>query len=286
MKRLVMITIAALFTFAMAQANVHAFSLTGYNEGAVNFDYVGADYGTTYTPADPAVDEVFATSNIGDGTSDSWGILNVVSAYQDPINPLWTPSGDTIEIVFGGLDDSFVSWDASTMSFTINSAAANSGAYLKMYYDSSPASTNYAAGPGPSDPMGDGTLWSVGNDPGDQLLLDLAFVPGVISGDGTTVMAATFDADYGHGDGLGYLKVVGGSWASMFTTGMFLGGDADFQFEYSAGDLAGLDYLKDGWTVEVNGIATAAVPVPPSILLLGSGLIGLVGFGRNKFKKV
>ena len=34
-----------------------------------------------------------------------------------------------------------------------------------------------------------------------------------------------------------------------------------------------------------NGQSPASVPEPSTILLLGSGLIGLAGFGRKRFKK-
>jgi hypothetical protein len=38
----------------------------------------------------------------------------------------------------------------------------------------------------------------------------------------------------------------------------------------------------DGSTV-INPAQTSATPIPPSILLMGSGLLGLVGIGRRKF---
>ncbi len=43
--------------------------------------------------------------------------------------------------------------------------------------------------------------------------------------------------------------------------------------------------VNDGFTVDNIGIRTAAVPEPSALLLLGSGMLGLVGYGRRRFKK-
>lgn len=283
-KLLIILTVTAMINLG-AFAGAHAFNLTGvdYGFGFVNFDFIGADKGTTYTAPGSSG---FVVTN-GDGVSDSWGIGNVVSIYQnDFFNPLWTPSGDTIDFVFGGLDDHSVYYDTASQNWSVKSQSAAAGSYLNIYYDPSPAATNYAAGPGAVDPAGDGSAWDVGNGVGDELLLSLQFVPGVISGDNQTVLAASFEAGWGQGSGLGYLEVVGGSWKDQFDSNAFLNGSADFQFEYSAGDLLSIDFLQYGWTVEVDGISTGkAVPIPASIWLLGSCLLGFIGLGRRRFTK-
>ena len=38
-------------------------------------------------------------------------------------------------------------------------------------------------------------------------------------------------------------------------------------------------------TADVNGNAPLATPEPATLILLGTGLVGLAGYGRKKFKK-
>jgi hypothetical protein len=287
-KVLCFLTVAAILNLGLL-AGAHAFSLTGVNnDQAINFDFIGASYGTTYAQPPNSGD----VSGGADGTSDGWGIGNTISIYQDNyFNPLWTPSGDTIDFVYGGLDDNYAYFDTVTQTWTINkqAATANSrGAYLDIYYDPSPASTDYTPGPGASDPNGDGTPWDVG-EAGEELLLSLQFVPGVINGDPNTVLASSFSVDWLKGSGLGYLEVVGGSWKDQLDSNKFLNGSADFQFGYSAGDLDGLPFANQSpnpWTAEIDGIATGnAVPIPATIWLLGSCLLGFIGLGRRRLNK-
>jgi len=46
--------------------------------------------------------------------------------------------------------------------------------------------------------------------------------------------------------------------------------------------LGGLDQLKQ---TEISGLTSTTVPEPTTMLLLGSGLLGLAGYGRKKFFK-
>ena len=89
-----------------------------------------------------------------------------------------------------------------------------------------------------------------------------------------------------------------GTTGGILETGeITLAPGATFSFDWAflgndtlPGDF-GLFYLKDadGNIVFSEGLAqigTSAVPIPPSALLLGSGLLGLLGLGRRGKKRV
>ena len=271
MKRVLLVLMMVMF-FGLGMVT-HAISSN------VIFDFIAADFGATYTPPGPG-------SGIEDGVADSWGIGQVISVYTtNPYTPIWSPGGSgyqSLEFYMGGLDDHSVTWTGSgwqVLSTGINPDTSGAKIYL---YGSPVQNINYSVGPGASDP-GTGAGWNVGNG-ADALLLELEFVPGIIPGDTTTVLAASFEGTWTHGEGAGYLKVIGGTWSSLYDLNGYLGGDADLYFEYSADTDLGMGFWPYGWTVEVDGTANA-VPEPATLLLLGSGLIGIVGVARKRFLK-
>ena len=81
--------------------------------------------------------------------------------------------------------------------------------------------------------------------------------------------------------GSSLLEVVGGTWAPLWDTNTQNLG-ADLTFSFSLDDVGGVGEFSLSGTA--NGIG-AAVPEPATMLLFGTGLIGLAGLSRRKKRK-
>ena len=82
-----------------------------------------------------------------------------------------------------------------------------------------------------------------------------------------------------------------GTWVTLINTGTF--GSGSVSFATSLSDLLGwkidsVDNLSGAATLVISNFVatpTAAVPEPSTLLLLGSGLLVVVGFGRSMAKR-
>ncbi len=136
----------------------------------------------------------------------------------------------------------------------------------------------------------------ISNVVGGELFLSLEWVPGVSLVDPTATVAgnftqATFPAT---GTAQGFLRVVGGAYASNFDTDGFLGGAADMfaqndfctpgqQGCVSTAAAGGLP--PTGWQLRSNDPVRAFfVPEPGSLALIGLGLSAF-GFAGNRRRK-
>jgi hypothetical protein len=92
------------------------------------------------------------------------------------------------------------------------------------------------------------------------------------------------------------LETSGVGGGSSAATNSILLGDLDFLFSSlvgttNLGDIDGISILVDqqrGGDVSIDGIITierTVVPAPATMLLFGSGLIGLIGYERKKLKE-
>jgi hypothetical protein len=243
----------------------------------------------------------------GTPTENIWGIVSMQGVYTliDGQPELQNLSGDAYYNpgddgkyyygVFGGV---------TVISITNNNEVrlgvdptSPEGAYLKIYeHDSTGAyDADVLAGP---NVAGDGHWNTFGTNiiSDGTLFLDLVYSP---------LTLANYDAGYVAGElelitlssatvgaAEAYFDIIGGSGAGLFESNSF-----PFSFPGIPGSYADLKLVSDLtaqfvggnwqslWTASSEDPVTGVgvIPEPGTMLLLGTGLIGLAGVGRKKF---
>lgn len=229
----------------------------------------------------------YNTYTAADGTEDAWGITRI-ARIANPSGTItyasFTPSpGATQELTvfFHAGDDVLLS---APSVFGTN--LASTGWSVQMYLDNTP---DYDPTLGTAGRTGVSTYTNVTDG---TLVLDLVchtqwfdYGAGNIQ---PFVSLETGNPATGQFIGGSTFDVVGGLWASMYDTNTITapfalsGSNADFDFSYSTrGDPGVADWVV-GDTSNAYG---DVIPEPATMILLGSGLIGLAGFARRRFKK-
>lgn len=258
-KTLCAVAVFAAVTLTLGNGTASAFTLNDYNKpDAVQLVITGlTSFGSTDYGHGPM------------GTGETWGIFKVTTIQSTDGNSTmhWQQYQDD-EQIYGIVYGLFDNWIDGTGPYDIHQIGGSFDLFISTTTDHS---MEYKTNQGPAGRFAQNGYNTVTNIVGAKSFLSGNFVPGIAPADpNTTVLQVVTSASSpATGVGSGYGVITGGDYSSYF------GGDIFVDFAVKNG-------AKNGWSQVITGnIYPTPVPVPGTLLLLGSGLAGLFGMRRK-----
>lgn len=290
--------------FLLTGSLANAFTLGGYT-GPIQIKFNNWDMGSTYG-LDPLGNVIKLAGPIGGiGGEDSWGILKLTQIYAANSyglsssaigSPLWNDSlSEEITGIFWGVTDFSVvpnPWPSVNIG--------GIGGFVELYLDNTPDFNPLLGSSG----RGGANIYATATD-GVPFFSGM-FVAGTFMGDGNPAndgwtFANIFNFANNTGQGSFFVDIFSnpGDYSWLFNSNQMkvnmwnpgfddLGNpvpNRDFYAQFVSNPYIQIGPTDDWLVTSFDPVRGGAVPVPTTLLLFGSGLIGLVGVARMRFLK-